>query len=190
MDPGMMGGMVPRGTGEMHGPMGGLMASSTQQADGAFAADMRLVRDLIHNHDRIQRTVTNLPDGIRTVTESEDPQIAQVIKAHVASMEGRLKEGKTFNLFSPTLPILFAKKDTIKTVAETTEKGSIVTQTSSDLRVVTALQAHATEVNDLVRDGPLAMMRSMRAAMGAMPSHMMTHDAQSILPRGPAMHQQ
>jgi hypothetical protein len=61
----------------------------------------------------------------------------------------RLDEGRVFNLFSPTLPILFEKKDKIRTKIETTEKGSIVTQTSDDSTVVAALQAHAVEVSEL-----------------------------------------
>jgi hypothetical protein len=124
---------------------------------------------MIMKHDRIRRGVTNLPDGIKTVTESEDPQVAQAIKAHVASMEQRLKDGREFNMFSPALPVLFENKDKIKTVVETTEKGSIVTQTSSDSSVVAALQAHAMEVSELARDGMVAMMRSARASMGMMP---------------------
>jgi len=51
------------------------------------------IHDLIVNHDRIKRTVTNLPDGIRTVTESDDPQTAQLIKTHVASMGKRVSAG-------------------------------------------------------------------------------------------------
>ena len=47
-------------------------------------------------------------------------------------MVHRLDEGRDFNLFSPTLPVLFENKDKIKTKVETTDKGSIVTQTSSD----------------------------------------------------------
>jgi len=175
MGPGMMGGMGPMtrgmGPGMMHGagPVGpagehGPMAGGVQH-DDAFAADMHLVRDLILNHDRIKRTVTNLPDGIKTVTESDDPQISQALKAHVASMEKRLNEGRAFNLFSPTIPVLFQNKDKIKTVVETTDKGATMTQTSSDPAVVAALQAHAVEVSELVRDGRFAMMRSARAAM-------------------------
>jgi hypothetical protein len=164
MGPGMMRGMGPGGPAGAHGPMGGPMAGGAQH-DDAFAADMRLVHDLILNHDRIKRTVTNLPDGIKTVTESDDPQIAQVLKAHVASMEKRLSEGREFNLFSPTIPVLFQNKDKIKTVVETTDKGAIMTQTSGDSAVVAALQAHAGEVTELVRDGRLAMMRSAQAAM-------------------------
>ncbi|OFZ96454.1 MAG: hypothetical protein A3H35_20405, partial [Betaproteobacteria bacterium RIFCSPLOWO2_02_FULL_62_17] len=136
-----------------------------QNADAAFGADMQLVHQMLGSNDKIKRTVVNLPDGIRTVTESDDVQVAQAIKAHVASMEGRLRDGREFNLFSPTLPVLFANKDKIKTVVEATQKGSIVTQTSDDAKVVAALQAHALEVSELARDGMAAMMRSARAGM-------------------------
>jgi hypothetical protein len=166
MGPGMMRGMGPGGS--VGAPMGGPMAGRMQHDDAAFVPDMRLVHDLLQSHDRIKRVVTNLPDGIRTVTESADPEVAQAIKAHVASMEQRLKDGREFNMFSPTLPVLFQNKDKIKTVVEATETGSIMTQTSSDATVVVALQAHAAEVSELARDGMAAMMRSARAHMGMM----------------------
>lgn len=164
MGPGMHG-MGPGAAGEFRGPMAGGM----QQGDASFADDMRLVHAMLFDHDKIKRTVTNLPDGIRTVTESEDPRVARAIKAHVASVEKRLSEGKIFNLFSPTLPVLFENKDKIKTVVETTDTGSIVTQTSGDSTVVAALQAHAMEVSELARDGMVAMMRSARASTGMIP---------------------
>jgi hypothetical protein len=160
--PAQMGGIQPgmMMRGMQHGPMAGM-----HSGDAAFQADMQLVHEMLAGHDKIKRTVENLPDGIRTVTESEDPQVAQALKAHVGSMEQRLKEGRIFNLLSPTLPVLFDNKDKIKTRVETTQKGSIVTQTSADARVVAALQAHALEVDELARDGMAAMMRGMRASM-------------------------
>ena len=165
MGPGMMCGMGTGAGAVFHGPMAGRM-----QNDDATFVDMRLVHELVVNHDRIMRTVTNLPNGIRTVTESDDPQVAQAIKAHVASMAQRLSTGQEFNMFSRTLPTLFENKDKIKTAVETTEKGSIVTQTSNDSAVVAALQGHAVEVSELARDGMVAMMRSARANMvGMMP---------------------
>jgi hypothetical protein len=161
MGPGMMGpGMMGPG-------MGGPMAGHMQNGDASFADDMRLVHAMLFDHDKIKRTVANLPDGIRTVTESDDPGIARAIKAHVASMEKRLNDGRIFNLFSPTLPVLFENRDKIKTVVEVTETGSIVTQTSGDAKVVAGLQAHAIEVSELARDGMAAMMRNMRASMMA-----------------------
>jgi hypothetical protein len=169
MGPGMMGGMGPgmmggMGPGMMRGMGPGMMQGA--QHDAAFRADMGLVHDMLLNHDGIKRTVTNLPNGIRTVTESDDPKVAQTIKAHVASMEQRLKDGRVFNLFSPTIPVLFENKDKIRTTVEATDKGSAVVQTSDDPKVVAALQAHATEVSELARDGMAAMMRSARAGMG------------------------
>ena len=154
MGPGMMGF-------GMGGPMMGRM-----QGDASFADDMRLVHAMLFDHDKIIRTVANLPDGIRTATESGDPGVARAIKAHVASMENRLKDGRIFNLFSPTLPVLFDNRDKIKTTVEMTERGAVVTQTSGDAKVVAALQAHAVEVSELARDGMAAMMRAARASMG------------------------
>jgi hypothetical protein len=154
---GMMGGHA--------GPMAGPMAM--QHGDASFADDMRLVHAMLVDNTKIKRTVENLADGIRTVTDSDDPAVARAIKAHVASMEKRLNEGRVFNIFSPTLPVLFENKDKIKTTVEFTEKGATVTQTSSEPKVVTALQAHAQEVSELAREGMVAMMRNMRRAMMA-----------------------
>lgn len=154
---GMGGGMMMHGMG---GPMAGHM-----QGDEAFGADMQLVHGMLQNNEKIKRTVTNLPDGIRTVTESDDPQVAAFITAHVASMEKRLSEGKIFNLFSPTLPVLFENKDRIKTAVEVSDKGATVTQTSGDPKVVAALQAHAVEVSELAQEGMTAFMRNMRGSM-------------------------
>lgn len=161
------GGMGPEMMMHGHGGpmMGGPMAGAMQHGDGSFADDMRLVHAMLIDNTKIKRTVENLPNGIRTVTESADPGVARAIKAHVASMEKRLNEGHVFNLFSPTLPVLFENKDKIQTVVETTEKGAIVTQTTADPTVASALQAHALEVSELARDGMVAMMRNMRTAM-------------------------
>lgn len=172
MGPGMMGGMGPAMMHGMdhgaasggHGPMAGPVGMLTKQDEGS-SADMGLVHDLLMNHTKIKRTVTNLPDGIRTVTESDDPQVAQTIKAHVASMSQRLKDGREFNIFSTTLPVLFENRDKIKSVVEVTEKGTVVTRTSTDAKVVAALQGHAAEVTELAQEGPVAMMRGMMTRM-------------------------
>ena len=162
MGPGMMHGMEHGAGG--HGPMAGAVGMLTRQDPGS-SADMGVVHDLLMNHASIKRTVTNLPDGIRTVTESDDPRVAQSIKAHVASMSQRLKDGREFNIFSTTLPVLFENRDKIKSVVESTEKGSVVTRTSTDAKVVAALQGHAAEVTELAQEGMVAMRRGMMARM-------------------------
>jgi hypothetical protein len=148
------------GPGMGHGPVGML----TRQ-DAGSAADMGVVMNLVHDNARIRRTVTRLPDGIRTVTESDDPRIAQDIKAHVASMSQRLKDGREFNIFSTTLPVIFDNAKNIRSAVELTAKGAIVTRTSTDPKVVAALQAHADEVTELVNEGPVAFHRGIDARM-------------------------
>ena len=166
--PGMMHGMGPAAAAGDHGPMGGPTMMLTKQ-DAGSAADMGLVMNLVHNNTKIKRIVTKLPNGIKTVTESDDPKVAQEIKAHVASMSGRLKDGREFNLFSTTLPVIFDNAKNITSAVEMTNKGAIVTRTSADTKVVAALQAHAGEVSELVQEGPTAFHRGMstRMAMGS-----------------------
>src|SRR5688572_75514 len=151
------------GAGMGRGPVGMLTA---QDADSA--ADLGVAMNLIHDNTKIRRTVTRLPDGIRTVTESDDPKTAQDIKAHVASMSGRLKDGREFNIFSTTLPVIFDNAKNIRSAVEFTAKGATVTRTSADARVAAALQAHADEVTELVKEGPVAFHRGIdaRRAMG------------------------
>lgn len=160
--PGMMHGSG--GHGMMTGPVGML-----SKQDANSATDMRLVMDLVHNNTQIRRTVTHLPDGIKTVTESDDPNVAQSIKAHVASMAGRLNDGREFNIFSTTLPVIFDNAKNIKSVVEMTDKGAIVTRTSADAKVAAALQAHAGEVTELVQEGPTAFHRGLSARMAMGP---------------------
>lgn len=153
--------MMRQGMGR--GPVGML---TTQDANSA--ADMGIAMNLVHENTKIKRTVTRLPDGIKTVTESDDPKIAQDIKAHVASMSGRLDSGKEFNIFSTTLPVIFDNAKNIKSSVEFTAKGAVVTRTSPDSKVAAALQAHADEVTELVKEGPAAFHRGIdsRMAMG------------------------
>jgi hypothetical protein len=168
MGPGMMHGMGHGAGAGDHGPMAGAVGMLTRQ-DAGSSADMGLVHDLLMNHTKIKRTVTNLPNGIKTVTESNDPKVAETIKAHVASMSERLKDGREFNIFSTTLPVLFENRDKIKSEVTVTEKGSVVTRTSTDAKVVAALQGHAAEVTELAQEGMTAMRRGMmtRMAMGS-----------------------
>jgi hypothetical protein len=157
-------GMMMGGPGMHRGPMAMMMGGG----DSAAAADMSLVHELLMNHTAITRTVTVLPNGIRTVTASDNPRVAGYIISHVASMEKRLTEGRIFNLVSPTLPTIFQNKDGIRTEIAYAADGATVTQTSDDSATVAALKAHATEVSELVEGGMMALMRSVMAAGGPM----------------------
>lgn len=151
-------------------------------ADNAFTSDMDVVHKLLFEHDKIKRTVTNLPNGVRTVTESSDPQVTRYIKEHVASMNQRLRDGRVFNIASPTLPAIFQSASKIHTQIEQTPDGVIFTQTSDDPAIVAALQTHAGEVSDLAREGIVALHRTMMANRNPT---MMEHMRDMMMQGGP-----
>ena len=166
MGPGMMGMM---GTGMM-----GMAHDERTQAQ------LQVIHTMFVNHDRIKRTVENLPNGIRTVTESDDPALADLIKKHVAEMGNRVGAGDDPGLpiESDSLHAIFRDKDKIKTSYETTDKGIAVLQTSDDPQTVAALQKHASEVSDFVQEGMTALHTAMMKRGGMTGGGMM---------RGPMM---
>jgi hypothetical protein len=141
----------------------GMMGGGMMGGDAPTMAEMRAIHELMVNHDRISRTVTNLTDGIRTVTESNDPEIAKTIQEHVLTMNQHVSVGNDPGLpmESPALHSIFRNADKVQTSIQTTAKGVVVVQTSTDPATVAALQQHASEVSNLVKDG----MAAMRAAM-------------------------
>jgi hypothetical protein len=168
MGPGMRDQMGPGMRGRA-GP--GMMAMGPGMMGGnATAGEHRDIRDLFFNHDGIKRTVTNLPDGIRTVTGSDDPQIAATIKKHVAEMGQRVEEGRDPGLpiETPALHAIFQNKDKIKSTYEVIEKGVVVVQTSTDPTTVKALQDHAAEVSELAQLGMVAAHEAMMRSGGMM----------------------
>lgn len=141
--------------------------------DSGTMAEMGIIHEMVVNHERIKRTVTNLSDGIRTVTESDDPQIAQLIKQHVASMDRRVsaKSDPGLPMESPALKTILRNGDKVRSTVEITSKGVVVVQRSADPETVAALQEHASELSDLVKRGMVAMHESMMQSGGAMQNH-------------------
>jgi len=180
------------GAGHGMGPgMGPRMMSGGAMGmghDSATMAQLAAIHELFANHDRIRRTVVNLPDGIRTTTESDDPHIAQVLKEHVASMRQRVDAGSDPGLpiESDSLHAIFRNHDKIRTTVETTAKGVVVTQTSADRETVAFLQQHASEVSDFVAQGMVAMRTAMMKKMGGMmPAGMMMGGMRHGMPGRP-----
>ncbi len=175
--PGMMGqGMMGPGTMGM-GP--GMMMGMGH--DATTMSQLQVIHTLLVNHDRITRTVTNLPNGIRTVTESDDPALAAQIKGHAAAMTARVAKGDDPGLpiESPSVHAIFRDNKKIHTTYEATAKGIVVVQTSDDAKTVATLQQHAAEVTDLVRGGMAALQTAMMKNHGGMMGGMMM--------RGPMM---
>lgn len=115
--------------------------------------DMQVVRQLFAYHDQIRRSVEEIPGGVQTLTESDNPEIAALIQQHVASMHQRLEDGRWFAMMSRTLPILFRNADRYQRQSQITPNGIAVTKTSDDAELANVLSEHAQEVTEFVQGG-------------------------------------
>ena len=124
------------------------------------------LKNIFKNHKKIKRTVTNLDNGIKTETYSNNEEIRSAIVNHVTLMVTRIQENRNPKVMiqSPTLDKLFNNFDKIETSIELTETGIAVIQTSEDLKVVKLLQSHASEINDMVEKGMRAIHERMMSS--------------------------
>lgn len=123
---------------------------------------------MFQNFPLISREVTNLPDGISTRTYSENAELMAILVSHVTGMLNRVEEGRDPQIIiqSPTLDILFERRDLIVTEITTNDDGIFVTQTSDDVEVVEALQVHAAEVTDMANRGMQAVHEAQMKRAG------------------------
>ena len=121
------------------------------------------LKEIFRSHKGINRVVSNLPNGIVTMTEAEDETLREAIISHVSMMVTRLQEGKNPEIIiqSPTLDALFEVYGEIDTELELTDTGVKVIQTSDKSDVVELLQTHAAEVSDMAKRGMQAIHERM-----------------------------
>jgi len=137
------------------GMMGsGMMGSATQ-------ADMSSYTKLFDRHTELRRTVEAIDGGVRTTTESDAPDLIALLQAHVSSMYTHLSQHAEVTCMSSSLPTLFRNSTGYQRDLTFTSKGVVVTETSSDPELASAIRQHAQEVSGFVRDGMPAMMQGM-----------------------------
>lgn len=150
------------GTGHDEVNMPGLRGQNATSEESAELAIM------FRNFETITRDVTNLPNGIRTVTRSSDETVMATLVSHVTGMIDRVETGDDPKIMiqSPTLDIFFDRGPAIQSRIDVTDEGIVVVQTSDDPEVVEALHTHAAEVSAMADRGMQAVheMMMQRAA--------------------------
>lgn len=115
-------------------------------------------RYLLTNHLKIKREVKELPNGVQTLTESDDPQVAAKIREHVYWMKERIEKQQPIRMRDPLFAELFKHAAQIKMVTENTPNGVRVMETSENPYVVKLIKEHAKTVSEFVKRGfPEAM---------------------------------
>jgi uncharacterized protein len=131
-----------------------------EQHDERHDADHEVFQYLLTNHEKIKRTVKELPNGVETLTESDTPEVAAMIKDHVGWMSVRIKETKPIRMRDPLFAEIFKHTDKIQMHHEDTDKGVRVTETSEDPVVAKLIQAHAKVVSGFVERGFAEAMKN------------------------------
>lgn len=118
---------------------------------------------LFRNFETISRQVTNLPNGIRTVTSSNVPEVMDALVSHSVGMIDRVgqKDDPKIIIQSPTLDVFFLHGDEITSEVSVEDEGLVVIQTSDNPKVVAALHAHAAEVSAMADRGMAAVHEMM-----------------------------
>jgi hypothetical protein len=142
-----------RGVGRGPGPGFGRGRGRGQHNDPRFVEDHDVFFYLLDHGDKITRKITNLPNGIETVTESDDPDVTVKIQEHVASMYDRVEKVNPIHMRDPLFRELFRNAKKIEMEMKDTEKGIWVRETSDDPYVASLLQEHAKTVSLFIKNG-------------------------------------
>lgn len=164
--------------GHMHNKMHNMHGSSSMGHDMKNMPGLRGVNAsqnesdelaaMFENFETISREVTNLPNGIRTITRSSDKAVMAALVSHITGMVDRVGRGDDPKIFiqSPTLDILFARGAEMQSQIDVREDGIVVLRTSNDPDVVAALHTHAAEVSDMADRGMQAVHEAMAQRAG------------------------
>jgi len=123
-------------------------------------SDAQTIHQLFADHNQVRRTVTEIPGGIHAVTESDHPQVAALIQAHVSKMYDRVNQNQPIPMLgmSSTLPTLSQSANKYQRQLHMTSKGIEVVETSDDPKMVAVIREHAQEVTQFAEQGMPSMM--------------------------------
>jgi hypothetical protein len=128
-------------------------AASTDAGPGTLAYDKTVFTALLTDHDKIHRTVTELPDGVQAITESDDPAVAARLVDHVTAMKSRLHDDRRVRQWDPLYIAIFDDAEKVNLDITPTGKGVRVRETSTDPAVIALIKQHAGVVSGYAREG-------------------------------------
>lgn len=128
--------------------------------DAEMMEHMRVIHQLLTSHDRINRRVAEIEDGIRARTTSADARIAELIRTHVWQMKVRVDEGEPIRHMDPLFRKIFEHHELVEMEVEPVSSGVVVVEISADPQVELLIRQHAHRaVSEFVAEG---MARAMR----------------------------
>jgi len=122
--------------------------------DPALAADHTLIQRLFGGRNLIRRQIRKLPNGVETLTETENTLLRSILVTHVESMKKRAEQGRPIHQRDPLFRELFRNASKVRMEVTRTAGGVMVRQTSDDPLAVQLVQRHAEVVSLFLKNGP------------------------------------
>lgn len=123
-------------------------------SDPGMKADQSLIHTLLSSRSQIRRQIKLLPNGIETLTETDNPRLRTVLVQHVQSMKQRVEQVRPIHLRDPLFSALFRNAKKVSMMKLTvTPKGVHMIETSDDPFTVKLIQAHARVVSLFIKNG-------------------------------------
>lgn len=129
-------------------------ADAARRGPSGIGEARDVFHELLSRHGLIDREVVDLPNGVRTITTSEDPEVAALIRLHVRQMVARFAEGMPVRRWDPLYAELIKHHEAILIEFEDVPGGLSVVETSDDPQVVLLIRQHAHRgVSEFVERG-------------------------------------
>lgn len=129
-------------------------ADAARRGPNGIGEARDVFHELLSRHGLIDREVVDLPNGVRTITTSEDPEVAALIRLHVRQMVARFAEGMPVRRWDPLYAELIKHHEAILIEFEDVPGGLSVVETSDDPQVVLLIRQHAHRgVSEFVERG-------------------------------------
>jgi hypothetical protein len=137
--------------------------------DPAMMTDMSVIMQLLNGHQQIRRQVDDVDGGIRSVTTSSDPHLAQLITDHVAAMKTRIDTNHPIRHGDPLFAEIFKHHNDIHIRIDPADGGVTVTETSTGPQVTLLIRQHArAAVSQFVAQGmPIAGLAASPVSDGS-----------------------
>jgi hypothetical protein len=123
------------------------------QAQGLPQAARDNIHRLFDQHSTLRRSVTLTETGYTALTESDDPQLAQTLRSHVAQMRERLESGLAVRRWDPAYEEMVRHYKDLELQVEPTPKGLRVVMTGRTPAAVNVAQNHAGIVSKFIEVG-------------------------------------
>jgi hypothetical protein len=138
---------------------GGLQRGMDSGRMQRHAHDQQVFHTLLERHRELHREVENLPNGIRSVTTSSNPDLVALLKEHAHVMHRRLQEGFGLRFWDAAFAEIFAQAGAVRMQVNDLSDGVETIETSDDPNVVKLIQAHGQVVSAFVTEGFAAAQR-------------------------------